>query len=560
MAADCSSIRIAAWSLAVALGAACPLPAQSVERVSVDSAGGEADLDSKWSGVSDDGNLVVFDSDATNLVAGDATGTTDVFLRDRLAGTTVRLSVDAAGAEADGASSFPALTPDGRYVVFASYASNLVAGDTNGFADIFVIDRVAGTIERISVDAAGAEADDDSLRPAISGDGRCVSFFSYATNLVAGDTNRYADVFVVDRQARTIERVSVDGAGNQADLGSYVNSIASDGVRVAFVSDATNLVAADANNARDAFVHDRSTGSTVRVSVDSNGNEGIGGKADSSRISADGTLCAYSSSADLLVPNDVNGRFDIFVHELATGATELVSADPSGAPVDRSSLHPRLSADGRFILFQSNSALLVAGDTNGAHDLFLRDRRLGVTRRISIDPNGIEGDADSHVGWISTDGAWITSHSAATNLVPGDTNGVEDILLFHHCLPASWSNYGSGFAGALGVPAFTLRADPVLGTTVTADLADSTGQGTLSVVLVGLDAAQIPTGFGGTLLVSPIGSIMLAVPAGGATIDADIPDDEALCGVSWFAQALELDAAAAKGISFSAGLEIALGR
>ncbi|MBM4014688.1 MAG: calcium-binding protein [Planctomycetes bacterium] len=560
MAADRSSIRIAAWSLAIALGGAGSLPAQSVERISVDSAGGEADRASKWSGVSDDGNLVVFDSDATNLVASDTNGVTDIFLRDRLAGTTVRLSVGAGGVEADGESLFPALTPDGRHVAFSSEATNLVAGDTNGVADIFLLDRVAGTLERISVGAAGVEADDDSDRPSISADGRFVSFFSYATNLVPGDGNRVADIFVVDRLAGTIERVSVDSAGNEADDGSYVNSIAADGVRIAFVSDATNLVAGDTNDARDAFVHDRSTGVTVRVSVDSAGNEGAGGKTDSSRLSPDGSICAFSSSANLLVPNDSNNRFDIFVHDLATGTTELVSADPSGAPGDRASLHPRLSADGRFILFQSSSALFDPADTNGAHDLFLRDRHLGVTRRISVDPNGVEGDDDSHVGWISSDGAWITAHSAATNLVPGDTNGVEDILLFHYCLPASWSNYGSGFAGALGVPAFTLRADPVLGTTVTADLADSTGQGTLAVVLIGLDSAQIPTGFGGTLLVSPIGSITLAVPAGGATIDADLPDDEALCGVSYFAQALELDAAAAKGVSFTAGLELALGR
>jgi Tol biopolymer transport system component len=555
-----AAIGITARSLALSLGVAWPCASQSVERVSVDSAGGEADLDSRWSGVSDDGNLVVFDSEATNLVAGDANGHRDVFLRDVKAGTTIRLSVAAGGAEADGESTFPAMTPDGRYVAFESDATNLVSGDLNGVTDVFVLDRVSGIIERVTVDAAGAEADGQSARPSISADGRYVSFYSAADNLVAGDTNGVSDVFVFDRHARTVERVSVDDAGGEADRGSFVNSISADGVKVAFISDATNLVAGDLNGMRDAFVHDRSTGLTVRVSVDSAGNEVAGGNTDSSRISPDGTMCAFSSSANLLVPNDSNHRFDIFVKDLATGVTELVSADPSGGPGDRASLHPRLSTDGRFVLFQSSSSLFVAGDTNGVHDLFLRDRLLGVTHRISVDANGVEGDADSHVGWMSSNGAWITSHSAATNLVAGDTNGVEDILRFHFCLPASWSNYGSGLAGALGVPAFTLRSDPVLGTTVTADLADSTGQGTLAVVLVGVDSAQIPTGFGGTLLLSPFGSITLAVPAGGATIDADIPDDEALCDVPWYAQALELDAATVKGISFTAGLELHFGR
>lgn len=555
MACCRNTARLWTWLLVPALA-----NAETTERVSVDSSGVEGDGDCKWSGVTDDGRYVVFDSAASNLVASDTNGVIDVFLRDMLAGTTILLSVDAAGVHADGESNFPAITPDGRSVVFASAATNLVAGDLNGLPDIFLRDLQAGTIERISVDSSGAESDGNSTRPGITPDGRFISFYSNARNLVSGDTNNRSDVFVVDRQAGTTERASFDSNGVEGDRGSFNTSMSADGRYVAFSSDATNLVAGDSNGRRDIFLRDRQAGTTTRISVDSSGNEVLNGTSESPRFAADGGVVAFASGADLLVPGDTNGLFDIFVRDLQTGTTELISANSSGATANDDCLHPRITADGRFVAFESAATDLIASDTNGKYDFFVHDRVLGTTQRISVDSSDLEADGDCHSGWISSNGAWATFYSVATNLIANDTNGKFDIFRRHICLPASWSNYGAGFPGALGVPALTLRADPVLGTTVTADLGDSTGIGTIAVVLIGNLAAQIPTRKGGDLLLVPFTSVVITVPAGGTTLVDDIPDDEALCGLTLYVQALELDAAAAKGVSFTAGLLLEFGR
>ncbi len=225
--------------------------AGTTTRVSVDSAGGQAN---DFSGaapsisvdtsISADGRFVVFQSDATNLVAGDTNGASDVFVHDRQTGTTTRVSVDSAGHEATGlypASGDPAISADGRFVAFDSNATNLVAGDTNSAYDIFVHDRQTGTTTRVSVDSAGNQA--NGYDPSLSADGRFVAFTSGASNLVAGDTNGASDVFVHDRQTGTTTRVSVDSAGWQAYSFSHLPSISADGRFVAFASNATNLVA-----------------------------------------------------------------------------------------------------------------------------------------------------------------------------------------------------------------------------------------------------------------------------------------------------------------------------
>src|SRR5207245_298074 len=213
--------------------------------------------------LSADGRFVAFTSVATNLVAGDANGVSDVFVHDRQAGTTERVSVDSAGSEGNGASTGVALSADGRFVAFTSVATNLVAGDTNGAADVFVHDRQTGTTERGSVDSAGSEGNGASTGVALSADGRFVAFTSAATNLVAGDTNGVTDVFVHDRQTGTTERVSVDSAGIEGNGASAGVALSADGRFVAFTSVATNLVAGDTNGAADVFVHDRGTTDTT---------------------------------------------------------------------------------------------------------------------------------------------------------------------------------------------------------------------------------------------------------------------------------------------------------
>jgi Tol biopolymer transport system component len=402
--------------------------AQTTERVSVESGGVQGNNDSLYPSLSADGRSVAFASLASILVAGDTNGAWDVFVRNRQSGTTARVSVDSAGAQGNNDSLYPSLSADGRFVAFASFASNLVAGDTNGYWDVFVHDRQSGTTECVSVDSAGAQGDSASNHPSISADGRFVTFESYASNLVAGDTNGNSDVFVRDRLSGTTERLSVATGGTQGDNYSGFPSISSDGRFVAFASLASSLIAGDTNGTWDVFVHDRQSGTTERVSVATGGTQG-NFQSGRSSISADDRFVAFDSYASNLVTGDANGSWDIFVRDRQSGTTELASVSSSGAQSPDDSLFPSLSADGRFVAFRSLASHLVTGDTNWNWDVFVRDRQSGTTERVSVDSGGAQGDDGSNDPSLSADGRFVAFWSRATNLVGGDTNGFIDIFV-----------------------------------------------------------------------------------------------------------------------------------
>ena len=425
-------LGVLAALLAVALASAGP---GLTTRVSVDSAGNQATglFGSFNSAISADGRFVAFYSHASNLVAGDTNGKADVFVHDRQAGATTRISVDSAGAQANEGSFDPAISADGHFVAFESLASNLVAGDTNGKADVFVHDRLTGTTERVSVDSAGNQATDffsGSRRPAISADGRFVTFDSTAT-LVAGDTNNHPDVFVHDRQTGATTRVSVDSVGNQTG-GGALPAISGDGRFVAFLSDTSDLVPGDTNGALDVFVHDRQTGATTRVSVDSAGNQedSNNGRYRDVAISGDGRFVAFASDASNLVAGDTNGTGDVFVHDRQTGATTRVSVDSAGGQGNNESGNGGLdiSGDGRFVAFESVASNLIESDTI-FEDVFVHDRLTGATTRVSVDSAGRQADHVSTHPSISDDGRFVAFESLASNLVAGDTNGIWDIFV-----------------------------------------------------------------------------------------------------------------------------------
>lgn len=351
---------------------------RTTTRVSVDSAGVQADGASLRAVISADGRIVAFDSLATNLVISDTNGEIDVFVHDRQTGATTRVSVSGTGGQATGQSFSPRLSADGRFVGFASNAPNLVPGDTNGAFDIFVRDRLTGETTRVSVNSLGEQGNADSFIPDLSADGRFVAFSSDASNLVGGPASPFAQVYVHDRLTGTTSRVSVNGSGNAADGHSFNSGMSADGRFVAFVSDGSNLVAGDTNGVRDIFVHDRMTGTTTRVNVDSTGAQANGfsnlsfngGQA----ISADGRFVTFHSSAPNLVADDTNGVQDVFLHDRLTGITTRVSVDSAGAQGNAASGGAAVNPDGRFVGFISGATNLVAGDTNGTFDAFLHDR------------------------------------------------------------------------------------------------------------------------------------------------------------------------------------------
>jgi Tol biopolymer transport system component len=380
------------WKVGVAsVVLACAGWAQVTQRVSVDSSGAQGNGGSYSASISPDGRYVAFESQDSKLVSGDTNGLDDVFVHDRLTGTTERVSVDSSGVEGNGVSGNASISADGRYVAFNSLASNLVIGDTNGFSDVFVRDRLTGTTERVSVGPGGTEGNNPSGLPWISADGRYVAFESNASNLVSGDTNGFTDIFVRDRIAGTTERVSVNSAGTQTNEPAHNVSISADGRYVAFWSYATNLVPGDTNLFADVFMRDRLTGMTERVSIATNGAQGnLESFISAGSISVDGRYVAFESSAMNLVPGDTNGRWDIFVRDRQTGTTERVSVATSGAQGNGGSYIPSISADGRYVAFNSESSNLVSDDTNVGLDDFVRDRdATGFTSQCNAGINGV---------------------------------------------------------------------------------------------------------------------------------------------------------------------------
>jgi len=337
----------------------------TVERVT------SGDGDSRRAFVSADGTLVFFVSAATDVVQGDINGAIDVFVKDRVAQTTERVSVTNDGSEISGYSWLDDISPDGRHVVFRSASSNVVANDTNGQTDVFVRDRVEGTTRRVSVATAGVElTGGESLFGSISGDGRHVVFASLATNAVASDTNGAADIFLRDLRADTTIRVSESPAGVEGDGVSTVPHLTDDGRFVLFSSDASNLVPGDTNQLTDLFVLDRQAPSLVRIaSADSGQAPGRGARHAS--ISDDGNVVVWSSLADNLVAGDVNQHWDVFGHDLRDGVTRRLSSNAAGQSGDGPSHRAVISADARWVVHDSFASDLVSNDGNGNGDVFL---------------------------------------------------------------------------------------------------------------------------------------------------------------------------------------------
>lgn len=354
---------------------------------------------------------------------------------------TTRVSVANDGSQANDRSQEFSMSTDGRYVVFQSYATNLVPGDTNGQVDIFVRDTELGTTERVNLSSGGDEANDYSGACTISSDGRYVAFMSWASNLVLGDTNGLPDVFVRDLVAGTTERVSVKTDGTQGNGASTLPSMNWNGTLVAFESDATNLVTAgtgsdDSNGARDIFVHDMTTGETRLESRDSSGIL-ANGPSSRAKFSSNGTYVVFESEATNLVPADTNTVADIFMRIPSMGITSRVSVG-TGAPGAQSngqSLRPCVSADGRYVTFWSYSTSFVVGDTNGVYDLFLRDTLNSTTERVNVSSDEVQANDDAFMpvtslySFVTGDGRYVAFPSGATNLVAGDTNGCDDVFL-----------------------------------------------------------------------------------------------------------------------------------
>jgi Tol biopolymer transport system component len=413
----------------------------STQRISIGTFGEEGDSSSAYAAASEDGRFVAFSSSANNFTALDFNNASDVFIRDQVTGETFLVSSNFMGIPGNGASDYPAISSDGRFIAFVSSATDLVPDDTNGKPDVFVRDMSAGVTIRVSVATDGSQADSTSYAPSMSSDGRYVAFRSDATNLVVpADTEAFADIFVHDIVTGQTEKISTTWNKRPVNGKSDDPFISANGRYVVYVSAAYNLVKQEDHNLKpDIFFYDRGAKKTERISITADGTE-ANGQCFSPSVTANGRFVAFSSVADNLDGPDTNAKIDVFVKDRETGEVKKISHGLNGEETNNSSLEPTISADGLYIAYYSYASNIVPNDKNDSSDVFLYYLESGKTEIVSVSSAGVIGDKASGVGPvpITAGGRFVLFHSAATNLVPNDDNNHIDVFL--HELPVPYTH------------------------------------------------------------------------------------------------------------------------
>ncbi|MGE5302773.1 MAG: TolB family protein [Alphaproteobacteria bacterium] len=351
-----------------------------------------------------------------------------------MAGSTTLVSTKSQKNQSNGASSDPSVSDTGDFIAFVSVANNLAARCNNGANQIFVRDQTAGTITCVSVNSDGKQGDQDSHAPSISSDGRFIAFDSAATNLTGGKCdNGLNHIFVRDRSAGTTICVSVHSNGTEGNGDSFEPSISSDGHRVVFHSSATNLTTRCTNGNFHVYLHDLTTGQTRCLSVDSNGDQGDG-NSDLPRISGDGLFVAFESNGTNLTSRCNNAFTQIFVRDLTNDKTSCASVDNHGNQGNNDSIQPSISSDGQSVAYSSVATnLSTTRCITGNSQVFVRDRSATKTTCVSVDSKKKEGNGGSVTPSISGNGSQVAFESISNNLVKKDKNGILDV--FVHSLP-----------------------------------------------------------------------------------------------------------------------------
>ncbi len=374
--------------------------------------GSELDGGCRFPSISADGRFVVFESVATNLVAGDTNEQNDIFVYDRDTAVTQRVNVSLTGEESNGYSRGSSISGDGRYVVFASNGTNLVPEDTEDVGDVFFHDLETGQTTRVSETAEGVGADGFSEVGAISTDGRFIAFVSEGQNLSDDDWNYEPDVFLYERETRAIRRVSVTTSGGIAYGDSREPTLSGDGSVIGYWSRADNLVPGDTNVRADAFVSGRDTPGTMRVNVTTQGaqaqNSGSG-----ALVSANGKFAAFRSFDALDTKLPYAGAF---VHNLETRETELINVPEVGTPTSMRAGIIGISSEGRYVAFSSTSPNLVPGADNGRYQVFIRDRTLARTTLLSVAEGGAPVELQIGGGAMTDDARYVIYEARDTNV------------------------------------------------------------------------------------------------------------------------------------------------
>ncbi|MGB1251015.1 MAG: hypothetical protein ACPG8W_10405 [Candidatus Promineifilaceae bacterium] len=361
----------------------------------------------------------------------------------RSLGAFERISVGTNGLESDGDSYHPYASADGRYVGFISFSTNLVPetitpdmGCLPTFicVDVFLRDRVANTTVRVSNDLDGNQGNNKSGEPQLSSDGSLVHFTSFAGDLIPDDTNEnwpfyISDGFLWSRLNGSMRRVTTKQGGAQIPVSStsYMPPI---GTMSYFQTHAPEVVPGIYPDNVEVYRYDFATQNVTHVPIAPNNgrmnNAMVNLHSDNS-----GRLLVFTSWSTNLIPGDYNDVEDIFIHDTQTGITKLVSRTPTGQYGDSDSGAPMISPNGTHIVFRSRASNLVSGDTNGVNDVFMYDVATELVTRVSVSANGAQGNLGSKDPAVCNDGEYISFGSDATNIVAGDTNNTRDIFIRH---------------------------------------------------------------------------------------------------------------------------------
>jgi hypothetical protein len=340
-------------------------------------------------------------------------------------------STSDAGVKGNDFSYIPSLSADGTKVALPSQATNLDPADTDSFVDIYVKDLASGDITLASTSDAGVKGNGHSDRPGLSNDGMKVAFISNASNLDPADTDGIYDVYLKDLATGDITLASASDAGVKGNGDCFDPSVSDDGIRVAFWCFATNLDPADTDTTADVYVKDLATGDITLASTSDAGVKGSGlGSLDPS-LSADGTKVAFFSFDVNLDPGDTDTAFDVYVKDVVTGDITLASASDAGVKGNSSSFSPSLSASGNGVAFASVSTNLDPGDTDINRDVYVKDLVTGDITLASTSDAGVKGNGDSDRPGLSADGTSVTFQSLATSLDPADADTTIDVYVKH---------------------------------------------------------------------------------------------------------------------------------
>ncbi|MFE7525591.1 TolB family protein [Kitasatospora sp. NPDC057542] len=423
-------------------------PKGDTARVSEGPKGEGLDRESFALGLSGDGRYALFSSSASNLLPGGHGSSGDVYVRDLRNGHLERIGVAADGSALDDGAGDAAISGDGRYVVFGTRATNVVPGQPKHQNDLFVQDRWTGRTELVTAgDGVSGAGDDQTIRtahdPAVSWDGRYVTYSSDRTDLAPGVRGGKFNIFVTDRWTHTTRVVSTGADGSPADNSSYRPTISADGTVIGFSSRAGNLLPADQAPAAVAdstdtasasagarrypyFVWDARTGRLAGASRDEAGE--LRGSGSDGRISPSGRYAVYALFQEGGRPGSHGVHEDVFVHELATGKVTKVSTPLPGTTTIDSSFDAEMTLDDRWVFFASTASVLVPDDTNGQTDVFRHDLWTGRTDRVSLTADGGQSASASYFPHVDAFGGTLLFSADDGNLVPGDTNGNADVF------------------------------------------------------------------------------------------------------------------------------------